>query len=45
MSKWKFGSLDWIHKVRADNYRKTKGEDLKSVMEESVKKARKSAPH
>ena len=42
MTKWKYRSLDWIHKVREKNYEKTKDKDLEAVMKESVKRTRKS---
>jgi hypothetical protein len=45
MSRWKFRSLEWIHKVREENYRKTKDDDLKRVIEESVRKVKKSVSH
>jgi hypothetical protein len=41
MGKWKYRSLEWIHKVREENYKKTKQMDLKQVVKESVKKAKK----
>jgi len=41
MGKWKYKSLEWIHKVREENYKKTKQKDLKQVIDESVKKAKK----
>ena len=41
MDKWKYRSLEWIHKVREENYKKTKQTDLKQVVKESVKKAKK----
>ena len=41
MGKWKYRSLEWIHKVREENYKKTKQTDLKKVIKESVKKAKK----
>jgi hypothetical protein len=41
MGKWKYRSLEWIHKVREENYKKTKQKDLKQVIKESVKKAKK----
>ncbi|MCX6664575.1 MAG: hypothetical protein NT038_00720 [Euryarchaeota archaeon] len=41
MGKWKYQSLEWIHKVREENYNKTKNKDLKQVVKESVKKAKK----
>ena len=41
MGKWKYRSLEWIHQVREENYKKTKQTDLKQVVKESVKKAKK----
>jgi len=43
MTKWKYHSLEWIHKIREENYNKTKNKDLKSVIKYSVKKAKKNA--
>jgi len=42
MTRWKYRSLEWIHKVREENYRRTRNKDLKDVMEESVRRAKKS---
>ncbi len=42
MAKWKYKSLEWIHKVREENYEKTKNKDLKSLIEDSVRNAKKS---
>ena len=41
MAKWKYTSLEWIHEVREENYERTKNRDLKSVIEDSVKNAKK----
>ena len=41
MTKWSHRSLEWIHKVREENYRRTKNKNLKDVMEESVKRTKK----
>lgn len=41
MVKWKYRSLEWIHKVREENYKKTKNKSLKEIIEESVKHANK----
>jgi len=43
MTKWSHRSLEWIHKVREENYRRTRKKDLKAVIEESVKRAKKSS--
>jgi len=40
LAKWKYKSLEWIHKVREENYEKTMDKDLKTVIEDSVKKAK-----
>ena len=45
MSRWKFRSLEWIHRVRAENYSRTKGEYLKRDIEDSVKRAKRHAAH
>jgi hypothetical protein len=44
MEKWKYKSLDWIHKVREENYNKTKDlspaeliEKARSVTEAAIK--------
>lgn len=44
MEKWKYKSLDWIHKVREENYNKTKDlspaeliEKTRSVTEAAIK--------
>lgn len=42
MAKWKYKSLEWIHKIREENYRQTKDKDLKRVVEESVRKAKRA---
>jgi len=42
MTKWKYRSLEWIHKVREANYKKTKDKDLETVMKESVKRTKKA---
>ena len=41
MVKWKYKSLEWIHKIREENYEKTKNKDLKRVVNDSVKKSKK----
>ena len=41
MTKWKYKSLEWIHKIREENYEKTKNKDLKKVIRDSVKKTKK----
>ena len=40
LAKWKYRSLEWIHKVREENYEKTKGKDLKTIIEDSVETAK-----
>ena len=45
MTKWKYKSLEWIHKIREENYEKTKNKDLKKVIKDSTKRARKIIPH
>lgn len=39
MEKWRYKSLEWIHKVREENYRQTK--DISPT--ELIKKTRKTA--
>jgi hypothetical protein len=41
MTKWKYRSLEWIHRVREQNYLRTKDKDLEEVMKESVKRTKK----
>lgn len=41
MSKWKYKSLDWIHKVREKNYDRTKNKSLDEIIEEGKVGARK----
>lgn len=41
MVKWKYNSLEWIHKIREENFMKTKNDDLRKIVRESVKKAKK----
>lgn len=41
MNKWKHNSLKWIHKIREENYKKTKDKDLKDIIKDSVRKAKK----
>jgi hypothetical protein len=36
MSEWKYKSLERIHKVREENYERTKDKSLKEVIRESV---------
>ena len=43
MVKWKYKSLKWIHKIREENYKKTKNDDLKKIVKDSVKKAKKTS--
>ena len=40
MSEWKYRSLEWIHRVREENYERTLKKDLKEVIDESVKNAK-----
>ena len=40
MAKWKYKSLEWIHKVREENYEETIDKDLKTIIEDSVKTAK-----
>jgi len=35
MEKWKYKSLEWIHKAREDNYNKTKDLSPEELIEES----------
>lgn len=39
MTKWDYYSLEWIHKIREENYKKTKDIPIEEVIKESVKKA------
>ena len=32
MAKWKYKSLEWIHKIREENYKRTKNKNLKKVV-------------
>ena len=32
--------MEWIHKVREENYEKTKGKDLKTIIEDSIETAK-----
>lgn len=41
MSEWEYYSLEWIHKVREENYKRTKNEPIEKVIEKSVKRAKK----
>jgi len=36
MGKWKYKSLEWIHKIREENYKKTKDKPLIEVIKNSV---------
>jgi len=40
MDEYDHGSLEWIHRVRDENYQRTKDIPLEQVIEESVKGAR-----
>ena len=40
LAKWKYKSLEWIHKVREENYEETIDKDLKTIIEDSVKTAK-----
>lgn len=42
MVKWKYTSLEWIHKIREENYKKTKNDDIRKIIKDSVKKAKKT---
>ena len=42
MTRREHRSSDWIHKVREENYQKTKDKDLETVMKESVKRTKRS---
>ena len=37
MEKWKYKSLEWIHKAREENYNKTKDLSPKELIEKSRK--------
>ena len=45
MGNWKYKSLEWIHNIREENYKKTKNQDLKKVVKESVRRSKKIYPH
>lgn len=40
MAKWKYRSLEWIHKVREENYEKNKRIALKDIIKNSVTNAK-----
>ena len=42
MANWKYNSLKWIHKIREENYKKTKNDDIRKIIKDSVKKAKKT---
>jgi len=42
MEKWKYKSLDWIHKAREKNYNKTNGLSPAELMEKSKKVQKRS---
>jgi len=42
MTKWKYNSLRWIHKIREENYKKTKNDDLKESIKDRVKKVKRN---
>ena len=33
MEKWRYKSLEWIHKIREDNYNKTKDSPHEEILE------------
>lgn len=35
MEKWKYKSLEWIHKIREENYRNTKDKSLAEIIGKS----------
>ena len=37
MEKWKYKSLEWIHKAREDNYKKTKDISPEQLVEKTKK--------
>ena len=39
MEKWSHRSLDWLHKVREQNYEHTRDKDPEEVAKETVKDA------
>lgn len=39
MSKWKYKSLSWIHKIRRENYKKTKGLSPAQIIEQTKHEA------
>jgi len=41
MVKWKYNSLEWILKIREENYKKTKNDNIRKIIKDSVKKAKK----
>ena len=45
MAKWKYKSLEWIHKIREENYKRTKNKNLKKVVKDSVKKVKSTTTH
>ena len=40
MTEWKYRSLEWIHRIREENYERTKNMDLREIIEGSVKKVK-----
>jgi len=40
LTEWKYRSLEWIHRIREENYRNTRKKSLKEVVSESVKEAK-----
>ncbi|MFQ6118554.1 MAG: hypothetical protein ACE5KE_01565 [Methanosarcinales archaeon] len=41
MGKWKYKSLEWIHKIREENYEKTKDKSLSEIIRNSVMESKK----
>jgi hypothetical protein len=36
MEKWSYRSLEWIHKVREENYERSKGKEPEEILKEIV---------
>ena len=43
MDKWKYKSLEWIHKVREENFEKTRNRPLSEIIKESVSETKKKS--
>jgi len=41
MAKWKYRSLEWIHKIREKNFEETKSKPLEKIINQSIMRAKK----